>query len=64
MFFVINFQITLHLWKKYHLCLSIPINSLCAHVVPLLFVPTRCVACFPVGAQSIVERFDSFLCPC
>ena len=34
--------------KKYHLCLSIPINSLCAHVVPLLFVPRRCVACFLV----------------
>ena len=49
--------------KKYHLCLSIPINSLCAHVVPLLFVPTRCVACFLVGAQSIVQRFDSSLCP-
>ena len=34
--------------KKYHLCLSIPINSSCTHVVPLLFVPTRCVVCFLV----------------
>ena len=38
----------LNLLKKYHLCLSIPINSLCTHVVPLFFVPTRCVACFPL----------------
>ena len=50
--------------KKYHFCLNIPINSLCAHVAPLLFVSTRCVVCFLVGAQSIVQRFDSFLCPC
>ena len=34
--------------KKYHLRLSIPNNSLCTHVVPLLFVPTSCVACFLV----------------
>ena len=50
--------------KKTHLCLSIPINSLCAHVVPLLHVLVCCVACFLVGAQSIVQRFDAFLCPC
>ena len=34
--------------KRWYLCLSVPISSLCTHVVPLLFVPTRCVACFLV----------------
>ena len=42
--------------------ISSPINSLCTLVV-FFFVPTLCVACFLVGAQSIVQRFDSFLFP-
>ena len=50
--------------KKYHFCLSIPINSMRAHVVLCFSCRHVVSACLLVEAQSIVQRFDSFLCPC